>query len=765
MMSEIGDRLRDLFEEIAPRPDVKGILGSRDPAPRSHRSWAVATAGAVSIVGVTLALLLTGGPDRERSPEVVTTDPGTTLVGTIPSTTTATTVADGDPIAALVPQAVECQLHDTAIIVFPCPEVTDFDDSTSTITPWSGGLPVITLTFADEVTVHGIRLQNLTDQSGFLRRARIQRVEIVSESGATAILGFVDEHEEQVLPLEPATVSGREITIRVVALYPPQSFDDQPAISEFALAELTLLGRVAGGVDTITSWAGEWSYVTLDPSRQGIALALAFNGESFALITRMEGGDTLVWESIDGLQWREIVDFGANDIAGGPRDITDSAVLDGWVAVGVRDGRATAWRPKAGAWQEVPIDLDTDSPGSAALSVVERAGRLVAAGYYAPANSGFPPEVMPAIWVSDDGGASWQAAEVSGATRWRIHSVVAGPAGLLGLASSTMDSVVGSQLLVFRSIDGLVWEQITPIGLAARQIDAAFADGDGYIALDGPSGQMWESVDGTNWAASALPGRPREGNALAHFGALTRFYGSIVVVGDESYDQPNGFNTAAPIAASQIVGGWAVTSRTQPGSAYFVAGGMDRLVMAGELIDTPEGSSGRVTIFVFQPDHQPEPLPCTDRTPPLPEQDLPPAVAETRRAIHAAAVSCDWDELARLTGGGDFFYNYEGLGGVGSPIQYWVDLMSEGEDILGQIATVLTLPARRVSFGDGRDEWVWPAIAYKDEPSDADWQALLPLYDQERIDHIRSGGEGYAGGFFLQIGLNGHWTAAGTMLV
>jgi hypothetical protein len=53
-------------------------------------------------------------------------------------------------------------------------------------------------------------------------------------------------------------------------------------------------------------------------------------------------------------------------------------------------------------------------------------------------------------------------------------------------------------------------------------------------------------------------------------------------------------------------------------------------------------------------------------------------------------------------------------------------------------------------------------VAGKEEEArtDADWQALLPLYTQERIDAIRYGPEGYAGGFELIISLDGTWVGA-----
>lgn len=153
--------------------------------------------------------------------------------------------------------------------------------------------------------------------------------------------------------------------------------------------------------------------------------------------------------------------------------------------------------------------------------------------------------------------------------------------------------------------------------------------------------------------------------------------------------------------------------------------------------------------------------PCTTRLPPLPEQDLPPAVAATRLSIFEAISECDWvalRELATAQGG----IHYDVAYAPGLPLPYWIGLMRSGSDILGDIATVLTLPAIQVTYGDATVHWVWPAVAGKEESArtDADWQALRPLYTQEQIDALRYGPEGYAGGFEVVISLDGTWVGA-----
>lgn len=764
-MSDVGRRLRGLFEEIAPSPDMEEIFGMATPSTPRRRSWALAVTGIALLVGLTVVVMLL---DSDQPPFVATTVPDVT-----PST-----LGEGEATAALLPAFVECRHPEVSGLVYPCFEVADFDLSTALVTPSEMSPPLIVIRFDEEVTVFGINLRNLVDYGDFVRRTRIRQIELTSESGASVIVDFADTNAEQNLLLESGAIRGREITVRVVAVYPSQSFEDQPAVTEFALAELTLVGRAPTTVTTVTappdtgaafSWDGQWSQVTLDPSRRGQARALVSNGREFALVTRMEGGDVLVWESSDGLDWEVVAELGAVDTLGGPMDIIP--VEDAWVIVGSQGtgGRAAAWL-SAGGGRQVLIDTDPDSPGSIATSVVEHGGRLVAVGYYEPTHSGFPPEVTPAIWASEDGGNSWQPVDISAPLLWMFRVVVAGPNGLMAFADSTVDVVVGPGRMIFQSDDGLSWEQLTPIGFSPFQLDSVFGDSNGYVVLDDISGGVWESSDGVQWNRTPLPvlGEQRSGRVSSGYQGVGRFQNSIVAVGWENYDGPVGFNVLSPLVAMRTEGGWAVTARLESlGYADLVAVGHDRLVMAGELGPTEDGPNERVSVFVFVPTNGEE-LPCTDRTPALSEQPyLPAAVAETRHAIHAAAVNCDWGELSRLATQGDFLYTIGGQGGMGDPVQYWIERMRQGEDVLGDIATVLTLPARENVFGDDEIEWVWPSVAYKDpgESTDADWQSLLPLYDQDRIDLMRPNPEGYIGGFFLQISDDGTWTAAGTMSV
>lgn len=86
-MSETGDRLRRLFEEIAPPVDVRGAMASRAAVVGVRRGWLIAgaAAGAVLLLGFAGWLLAVR---RGAEPPVITGPPVTTSTTSV-STTTA----------------------------------------------------------------------------------------------------------------------------------------------------------------------------------------------------------------------------------------------------------------------------------------------------------------------------------------------------------------------------------------------------------------------------------------------------------------------------------------------------------------------------------------------------------------------------------------------------------------------------------------------------------------------------------------------------
>lgn len=138
----------------------------------------------------------------------------------------------------------------------------------------------------------------------------------------------------------------------------------------------------------------------------------------------------------------------------------------------------------------------------------------------------------------------------------------------------------------------------------------------------------------------------------------------------------------------------------------------------------------------------------------LPEQELPPAVADVRRRVFAAATACDYDMLEEiaLEQGEGFAFTY---GGESDASDYWRGEEQKADEPkpLQALATILTLPVTRNETGS----YAWPS-AYSESPSDADWQALVDagLYPQEQIDLATSQGTGYLG-YRTAITADGDW--------
>ena len=138
----------------------------------------------------------------------------------------------------------------------------------------------------------------------------------------------------------------------------------------------------------------------------------------------------------------------------------------------------------------------------------------------------------------------------------------------------------------------------------------------------------------------------------------------------------------------------------------------------------------------------------------LPEQDLPPAVAEARGAIVDGALICDYDymeQLALFLGGDGFRFSY---GEEPSAADYWRGLEENGTDEpMRALVTILSLPHTRNESGS----YVWPS-AYDESATDADWQAVVDagLYGQDEIDRMKEQGKGYLG-WRTAITADGDW--------
>lgn len=139
----------------------------------------------------------------------------------------------------------------------------------------------------------------------------------------------------------------------------------------------------------------------------------------------------------------------------------------------------------------------------------------------------------------------------------------------------------------------------------------------------------------------------------------------------------------------------------------------------------------------------------------LPEQDLPPAVADVRERVFGAAVACDYDTLEEiaLEQGEGFTFSY---GGETDASTYWRSLeesSTEEPKPMRTLALILTLPFTRNESGS----YAWPT-AYSESPTAAAWQALVTagLYTQEQVDQFQAQGTGYLG-YRTAITADGDW--------
>jgi hypothetical protein len=136
----------------------------------------------------------------------------------------------------------------------------------------------------------------------------------------------------------------------------------------------------------------------------------------------------------------------------------------------------------------------------------------------------------------------------------------------------------------------------------------------------------------------------------------------------------------------------------------------------------------------------------------LPEQDLPPEVADVRERVFGAAVACDYETLEQiaLEQGEGFTFSY---GAETSAAEYWRTLEESGtDDPMRTLATILTMEYTRNESGS----YAWPT-AYQESPSEADWEVLVVsgLYTQEEVDSMKAGGS-YLG-YRTAITADGDW--------
>jgi hypothetical protein len=126
----------------------------------------------------------------------------------------------------------------------------------------------------------------------------------------------------------------------------------------------------------------------------------------------------------------------------------------------------------------------------------------------------------------------------------------------------------------------------------------------------------------------------------------------------------------------------------------------------------------------------------------------PPKVRAMHQQILLAAADCDFDRLARLALAGRPKFDFT-FGDEKRPAPYWRRLESRGEPFLRRLIQVMKLDYAK----DGK-VYVWPAAAAR-SATEADWEALVPLFGQREMVIFRD----YGGYTEVRLGIaeDGDW--------
>lgn len=141
---------------------------------------------------------------------------------------------------------------------------------------------------------------------------------------------------------------------------------------------------------------------------------------------------------------------------------------------------------------------------------------------------------------------------------------------------------------------------------------------------------------------------------------------------------------------------------------------------------------------------------------PGPQSELPAPVAEKREAILTAALACDIDALAALTGP-----SFTASFGGGDPAEIWTaDEEEFDNEPMRALVEILRLAPTTGDDGSGGIAYTWPpAFSYEtwEEVPEPDREALRVLYDDDDFEGFTQFG-GYVG-YRTSITEDGTWTA------
>ena len=209
---------------------------------------------------------------------------------------------------------------------------------------------------------------------------------------------------------------------------------------------------------------------------------------------------------------------------------------------------ALLWVAQGDGWERVAEEGDLAGAGDQyAVDVTATGSTVVAVGWETRGRgSAIDPFDTDAVaWVLGVEPESPPAPEAGPVIPWqrvlgqdvfggegeqRLHGVAFGPAGLVGVGTTSGDGVEGA---VWRSEDGVNWEQSALLGGPVDQyLLGVVTAAPGYVAVgsDGSSAAIWLSPDGETWTRAG-GGLPVFDGAVARAVTVTAV-GRLVAVGD-----------------------------------------------------------------------------------------------------------------------------------------------------------------------------------------------------------------------------------------
>jgi len=194
-----------------------GIVRQSKPDLRTV-TIALLIATLVASVGVALVLRGTGqsASDIGPAPSSTIAAPGSSDQGIVAASALTVSVPTGDSSDSLI----------------------DSDSSTRWSHPvGDGSIPVIEFTFSPAATLSEALFQNAREGASFARHSRVRQVEITFVGSGEVITAELPDTPGRHAVSIPFVVT-EQLMIRVLEVYPGQSFDGEPPFEELTIAEI-----------------------------------------------------------------------------------------------------------------------------------------------------------------------------------------------------------------------------------------------------------------------------------------------------------------------------------------------------------------------------------------------------------------------------------------------------------------------------------------------------------------------------------------------